>query len=130
MHRIASALLLALSANSYGIDWATSDSLDQLSRICHSPENAVENCSAKISERANAEIARRVTSLRGRLLKASPSDAEAFQKSQSAWVFYRDSHCALESRYATDGDGIDPRCLETLNIERVYRLRRLDDATP
>jgi uncharacterized protein YecT (DUF1311 family) len=85
----------------------------------------VISCAQDVSTQAKAEINALYRKLHARLHKKSPEDAAKLEKSQKAWVEYRNGYCDLAGEYV--GTPMYEYCPMQLNIERVEQLRELSE---
>jgi uncharacterized protein YecT (DUF1311 family) len=86
--------------------------------------SVVARCSETVSNKAKSEITRRYKSIHARLLSKNPEDAGRFERSQKAWLQYRNIHCDLAGAYI--GSPMHGFCQMNLNSARALELRELD----
>jgi uncharacterized protein YecT (DUF1311 family) len=84
---------------------------------------ALEECTEGITDVAKREMNVLYKRIHDALQVKNATDAVAFEKSQRAWLEYRNMHCDLEQKYI--GGPETAICPMDLDIERVNKLRRL-----
>lgn len=88
------------------------------------PNNGtVTACAEATSDSAKKEMNALYQRLHDRFAAQSPEDADKLEKSQKAWLVYRNFQCELAGSYV--GSPMYSFCPMKLNIARVHELREL-----
>ncbi|MGB7388277.1 lysozyme inhibitor LprI family protein [Pseudomonas neustonica] len=85
--------------------------------------NVVHGCAELASDSAKKEITLLYRTIYKYISASSTDDALKFEKTQQAWIAYRDSHCELSGSYI--GSPMYSYCPMMLNISRAIELREL-----
>jgi uncharacterized protein YecT (DUF1311 family) len=109
--------------------WAAADQdYDRMYGDCLKEAGATNNgtvtaCAEATTDSAKKEMNALYQRLHERLATESPGDADKLERSQKAWLAYRNSQCELAGSYV--GSPMYSFCPMKLNIARVHELREL-----
>jgi uncharacterized protein YecT (DUF1311 family) len=84
---------------------------------------AVAGCSESVSTAVKSEINTLYVKLHTRLAQESAEDADKLERTQKAWLAYRNGQCELAASYV--GSPMYGYCPMMLNIQRADQLREM-----
>jgi len=85
--------------------------------------SVVHSCAEYASDSAKKEITLLYRKIYKYISTSSIDDALKFEKTQQAWISYRNNHCELSGSYV--GSPMYSYCPMMLNISRAIELREL-----
>lgn len=85
--------------------------------------SVVHGCAEHASDSAKKEITLLYRKIYKYISASSIDDALKFEKTQQAWISYRNNHCELSGSYV--GSPMCSYCPMILNISRAIELREL-----
>lgn len=85
--------------------------------------SVVYGCSEQVSAAAKEEVNSLYAKLHKTVSQRNPSDAEKLERSQKAWMTYRNGQCELAASYM--GSPMYGYCPMQMNIQRIDELKAL-----